>query len=166
MNGEYTERWAERFWDKVRGHGPDGCWEWIGAQTEDGYGRFRIGRGKYYAHRLAYLLWHGNLPEDLLVMHACDNPPCCNPRHLRLGTADENIQDRVSKGRSRGPRGQRHGSVKLSENDVRGIRGFLRSGWPHTSIARLFDVSLSTIADIANGKTWAWLDSHSEGFNP
>jgi len=90
-----TER---RFWDCVDTQKSDGCWPWLGKVNVKGYGYLpdRQG-GVYLAHRIAYVLAKGHIPESLLVLHSCpgkDNPACCNPAHLRIGTASENARDR------------------------------------------------------------------------
>lgn len=94
---------AKRFWSRV-GRGDDGeCWLWLGASNRGGYGVFNIPRirpGPLAAHRVAYAVAHGRLPAGRVVMHICDNPPCVNPTHLRLGTQQENQRDMIAKGRS------------------------------------------------------------------
>lgn len=91
------------FWSKITiTADPDQCWPWQGP-TQNGYGVRGTNKGKRkwkFAHRLSYFLVYGKDPGDLKVLHKCDNPPCCNPNHLFLGTQLENIQDRVNKGRS------------------------------------------------------------------
>jgi hypothetical protein len=82
-----------RFWEKVDMQGPDDCWEWTASTDRDGYGKFKAGK-MYQAHRIAYYLATNEDPGDLCVRHTCDNPPCCNPAHLRLGTNDDNAHDR------------------------------------------------------------------------
>lgn len=90
----------DKFWERVERKGPDDCWLWKGANNGRGYGRLRF-RGKYYAaHRLAFELSSGKAPQ-LCVLHSCDNPPCCNPKHLREGTNEENSLDMIRRGRSR-----------------------------------------------------------------
>lgn len=91
---------ADRFWEKVdRLAGPDGCWLFTGATTH-GYGRLSVpGTSGETASRLAYRLTFGD-PGALGVLHHCDNPPCCNPTHLFLGTALDNMQDMIAKGRA------------------------------------------------------------------
>lgn len=93
-----------RFWSQVdRSAGPDGCWPWISkARHVWGYGCISVNGQMIGAHRVAWELAHGPIPDGLWVLHHCDNPPCCNPgpRHLFLGTTQDNSKDRVEKGRS------------------------------------------------------------------
>jgi hypothetical protein len=93
----------ERFWKKVDKRSTDECWPWLGGKTTKGYGRARFaGTNARRAHRVAYLLTYGELPDSKLVMHSCDNPSCCNPAHLSLGDAWDNVWDMDRKGRRRG----------------------------------------------------------------
>lgn len=109
----------ERLWGKVIKGGPDDCWEWQGAQGNRGHGRTMHyapdgTRIWIAAHRLAWELTHGPIPDGLFACHHCDNPPCCNPAHLFLGTAADNTWDMVTKGR--------HGSVRIPAEQVAEIR--------------------------------------------
>ncbi len=88
-----------RFWAKVDRTG-DGCWEWQASRDRKGYGQFAIkGSGSFGAHRLAYAYAVGPIPDGLMLRHTCDNPPCCRPDHLIPGTAYDNAQDAVERGR-------------------------------------------------------------------
>jgi len=96
------------FWARVVpvSDDPDGCWEWTGGRdAKTGYGKFRLlysGRQPHlWAHRVAYLLSRGVLPEGRRVLHRCDNPPCCRPDHLFVGTQRDNLRDMLAKGRGR-----------------------------------------------------------------
>lgn len=117
----------ERFWEKVdKSAGPDGCWLWQAQVHPRGYGRFAIGsrtdktRQQVPAHRVAYELGNGPIPEGHYVCHRCDNPPCCNPAHLFTGTQQENMNDMKAKGRQNKPRGDRNGSRTHPESRPRG----------------------------------------------
>lgn len=90
---------SDRFWAKVRKS--DGCWPWIKSRQPYGYGRFNYQGKQVQAHRVAWILTNGPIPDDLCVLHSCDNPPCCNPDHLFLGTKGDNNRDCIRKGRGR-----------------------------------------------------------------
>lgn len=93
----------ERFWDKVdRSGGAAACWLWTGSQKPTGYGQVSLKGRVYLAHRVAWTLTHGAIPDGLGVLHHCDNPPCCNPAHLFLGSQGDNSADMVAKDRRRG----------------------------------------------------------------
>jgi len=158
-----------RFWSKVdRSGGPESCWPWVCGKDTKGYGCCRIGpRKQTCAHRVSWQISRGDIPPGLLVCHRCDNPPCCNPAHLFLGTNTDNMRDCSAKGRiPKGdshhtrtrpelvPRGSTHSSAKLTEADVVCIRKMLASGRTHYDIAAAFGVSRSAVSNIAVGKVW------------
>jgi hypothetical protein len=90
---------AARFWSKVDRRSDDECWPWLGSKSE-GYGTMRVDGDKRQATHVAWFLTHGVwVPVDRLIMHSCDNPPCCNPGHLILGTHALNALDAQDKGR-------------------------------------------------------------------
>lgn len=100
--GYHEPTLAERLWPRVRVV-DSGCWEWTGSRDNTGYGTLGIGGGRFSrAHRVAWLLSHLILPQGAMVCHHCDNPPCCNPDHLFLGSTFDNSRDMVAKGRARG----------------------------------------------------------------
>jgi hypothetical protein len=95
----------ERFWSKVDVGEEDDCWEWTGYRYRK-YGRFNFESVSRLAHRVAWILLHGPLPDEQKVLHSCDNPPCCNPLHLFVGTQTDNMQDMIAKGRAHFQKGQ------------------------------------------------------------
>lgn len=143
-----------RFWSKVDKRGPDECWEWQAYRKKSGHGEFRVDRHKYkiqFAHRVAYALEHGipleQLPE--VLRHKCDNPPCCNPRHLLPGTHQLNVADRVERNRS--ARGTSNGRARLTADQVQEVLASTESG---VILAQRFGVHYSTISKIRQGKNW------------
>ena len=148
---------SSKFWDRVDRRGPDECWLWVGPTHGSGYGAFRLKGGpSINAHRVAYILTHGEIPSGLLVCHACDTPLCCNPAHLWLGTNADNVADRVAKGRSK---------TKLTEDDVRDIRDMPAYGFSQYQIASVFGVRQPAVSRIITGKRRAHLAGGS-GITP
>lgn len=144
-----------RFWSKVDRRDDDECWPWNGSTaTRGGYGRFRIGNRLRRAHVIAYELFNGvKVPPGNVVRHSCDNPPCCNPRHLEIGSQGQNIQDSYARRRREAPPsvGEKNGNAMLSENDVVAI---LASTETNVALGRKYQVTHSTISAIRRGITW------------
>lgn len=112
---------AERFRRKLPMHlGPVQCWEWPEHRNAEGYGKFGLGKKCESAHRVSFRLFNGSIPPDMVVMHKCDNPPCCNPAHLKLGTWRDNAVDKWEKGRGNWARGDKNGSRLHPERLKRG----------------------------------------------
>ncbi len=143
---------VESFWSFVNKCETDKCWEWTGVRSDRGYGKIKYGGKQLRAHRLAYSFAKGPIPPGILVRHSCDNPPCCNPAHLLLGTSQSNIQDRVARGRS--SRGESHYAARLNSENVVEIRKNWESGASIASISRKFRVGESTIRHIVQGHSW------------
>ena len=146
----------ERFWEKVDVRGPNNCWQWMAGKDRDGYGRIRLdGNGPTLrAHRVSFEIAHGPIPDGLQVLHTCDNPGCCNPAHLFLGTDADNHHDMDQKGRRVNPLGEAHGMSKLTEGDVLTIRELSAAGYAQEAIARKFGIGHSTVSDVVNRKSW------------
>ncbi len=142
-----------RFLAYVFNRGPNDCWEWLGAISNGKYGHLQLNGKFIYAHRIAYFLKYGIDPGDLCVCHCCDNPSCCNPKHLFLGTNTDNMQDARQKGRN--SYGEKHGRAKLTEKDVIEIKRLLRLGVMHRIIAKKFNVSRPLISYINNNERWS-----------
>ena len=162
---------AKKFWLWVDKRGEDQCWVWTGRLTRDGYGEIDVHgmtRHSMLAHRAAWIVCSGTIPDGLLVCHKCDNRPCCNPRHLFLGTHQDNSRDMVEKGRS--PRGEKSGwrlhperfpvgsevyNAKLSEDQVTAMRkDFSLDGVQIKTIAAKYGISHQHAGDIVHGKKW------------
>jgi hypothetical protein len=158
---------AERFWSKVDRRGPDECWPWLSSAASKGYGRFRVGRLNVHSNRAAWALANGRDPGGLIVRHSCDNPPCCNPRHLLLGTHADNTQDKVERGRARTGRqdGENNGAALLTTEQVGQIVEAFRAGLNNQQVARRFPVSDSLISRIRTGRSWR-RESASFGWQP
>lgn len=177
MDVELSEKDVDAFWSKVKGH-PSGCWVWTGTRRWDGYGLFdrrRNGvRKSRLVHRLAYQLLVGD-PGPLL-RHRCDRRDCCYPAHLVPGTAKENSQDMVSRGRHwtktrpdtiprgeehwskrlprRVSRGEHHTNAKLTRKDIIAIKRRGRSGERQRALAQAFGVCQATVWKILNGTSY------------
>lgn len=150
--GEAKVRGPEDFWARVLRQGVDECWPWQGAATRGGYGHLKYGRTWVYAHRLAYELTYGPLLSGYNALHSCDNRPCCNPHHLFSGTTQDNINDKVSKGRQ--PRGDTHYKSILTAIDVVRIRALHAEQVPLSKIASSFGVNKRTLEAVVYRKTW------------
>ena len=119
------EEWVAGFWRRVLRLGARQCWLWTGTRV-DGYGQLKRqdGQTNVAAHRASYEINRGHIPRGKVLMHSCDNPPCVNPNHLRVGTQRDNIMDMHKKGRASTKvlRGDQHGSSKITEAQVAEIR--------------------------------------------
>jgi hypothetical protein len=128
---------------------PSGCWEVQFGINKQGYGVISVGQGKnpekYQAHRVAYEVFVGEIPNGLFVCHKCDNTKCVNPDHLFLGTHTDNMRDMINKGRRYITYGERSGLCKLTTEQVLKIRKDTRLG---TIIAKEYGVTKSTISMI------------------
>lgn len=142
----------ERLMALVERGAPDECWEFTSPRNRHGYGRIGYQREAWLAHRLAYATWVGPIPDGAVVCHTCDNPPCCNPAHLFIGTQLDNIADMARKGRAR--RGERVPTSKLTEADVRAIRADTRL---QSVIAADYGIDHSAVWKIQKGTRWGWV---------
>lgn len=150
------------FWRKVNKDGPipnqcpklGPCWLWSGyVMPSSGYGQIKSRQRQTLAHRFAYELANGDIPNGLLVCHHCDNKLCVNPVHLFLGTDMDNVRDCIQKGRK--ARGETSGLNKLTAEQVRRIREMATQSIPMSKIAHAFTVNISCIWKIVHRKRWA-----------
>ena len=152
----------KRFWERVDIRGPNDCWFWTKALCH-GYGSVRFERRICRAHRVAYELTFGKIPGGLYCCHRCDNPICCNPDHLFVGTQKDNIQDCSRKGRKHAFKGIDSPSHKLTEEDVLMIRSKYALGKnTQRDLANEFNINQRTVGRIINGERWGHI---KEGLN-
>lgn len=159
---------VQRFWSKVDIKGENECWLWIAARFKEGYGAFKLNGQNKKASRVAFVISNGSIPNGMLVCHSCNNPPCCNPKHLFAGSYDDNMKHMIACGRSLAGdlnpmriggdfviRGEKHPSSKMTQEKVLDIRkrhadktaslGFL---------AREYGVTKQSIYAIVHRKSW------------
>jgi hypothetical protein len=153
----------EVLWSKIDVKTEDECWNWKGYKNEDGYGRTWINDCGYYAHRVIYDLVYPNIitlsapkntDETGFILHTCDNPSCCNPKHLWVGNCSENIADKVKKGRSADFSGDKGPNCKLSMAQAQEIRQKRKDGISAQELANQYGVSLSSIKTLLAGKSY------------
>jgi hypothetical protein len=143
---------AAIFWSKVDIPADQaGCWRWTQTTNENGYGRFWNDGGWRAAHRFAYRLVKGPIPDGLQVRHMCHNRLCCNPEHLDIGTAKDNAQDAIDAGRF--TRGSANGNAKVNDT----IAAYIRLNPDKLTgrqLAEKFGVSPATVSGVRNMRIW------------
>lgn len=134
----------QRFNDKYI-KSDNGCWNWTASRTRDGYGKMNIGGKHITSHRVSWLLNKGIIPDDLQVLHSCDNKQCVNPSHLFVGTGSDNMVDCILKGR--------HGRKKLSKDQIEFIRQYKGSS---KEPAASLGISRAMFCRIRKGNAWSY----------
>lgn len=143
-----------RFWNNIVKLSEDECWPYM-SMHKSGYGVFNFEGKMVRAHRVAYYFSKGDIPSGLLIRHTCDNRICCNPKHLIIGTYEDNMQDMRDRNRHLLISGENHYLNKLTNNDVIAIKKeYLNSKPSYASVARKYKVNYNTISDIVKGITW------------
>ena len=148
-----TQKQIDGFWSHVDIRGDDECWNWQGATFKDSgrvRGQVRINRKVYLASRIAFLIAYGYFPMPM-GLHSCDNPLCVNPKHIHEGTHQDNMDEKVERGRVVVSLGEQHGLHKLNDEQVREIRQMKGT---QKSIAKYFGISQVTVWSIKNNITW------------
>lgn len=142
--GKYPRKCVrDRFNEKVKKM-DSGCHEWQSTIHHDGYGRFWYRTGQIFAHRMSYLLNHGEIPNGLLVLHRCDNRKCVNPEHLYIGTAKKNTQDMFERNRA-------VGNTKYGEDQISEAKRLYGEGMSQQKIADLLGIHQTTISKFVRG---------------
>ena len=153
----------EILWSKVDKKGEDDCWNWLGYKNNEGYGRTWINDHGYYAHRVIFNLAFPNTitlnaPESTadsgFLLHTCDNPSCCNPKHLFVGTHADNMADKVAKGRSPDFSGDKGPRAKLTMTQAREARQLRKDGVSTRELAARFGISLPSMKTLLAGKSY------------
>jgi len=152
---------VKRFWSKIdKSRGSKSCWPYTAGRNWYGYGMFNPTSKKHVpAHRYMWQLKNGPIPKGMLICHKCDNPPCCNPDHLFIGTPADNMRDKVRKGRQSTkvpkPRyGEDHHNCRFSNEQVRAMRDlYEKCGWKQLALARVFNTPVATIHGIVRYKS-------------
>ena len=154
-----TDALQERFWSKVDKNGPtmphmvSNCWVWTGLKSLSGYGRIYVKGRMERAHRLSLSFELGRMPKQY-ALHACDNPSCVRPDHLREGSHSENELEAYSRGLKKGRKGEKHHKSKLTSDDVLAIRQRAANGETLTGLARTYGVTVSTVHGVVKRNTW------------
>lgn len=138
------------------------CILWDGPRDTHGYGRKYVDGMKRQAHRVAYCAHHGLSIYDIsgwVIRHMCDNPPCVNPDHLKIGTHADNVQDKVDHGRQARQKGEEHGQSKLTEQQVLAIKAsYSGGGVSQRGLALVYGVSQKAVWAVLNGTRWRHLN--------
>lgn len=144
---------SERFWKKVEKTA--GCWRWMGAKNDCGYGKLGVFLTEIYAHRMAMYLTGTVIPPGLFACHKCDNPSCVNPGHIFIGSNTDNMLDCAKKGRMRRAVGEKVPRARFTSEQIMGIRSaYKRNLFGYLKIAKIFGVSSGCIRGIIQRKTW------------
>lgn len=154
---------VRRFWSYVARDIGDHCWLWIGARDKDGYGVVQLQGKARKAHRVAWNLANGRIPDGLCVCHSCDVRNCCRPSHLWLGTNDDNMNDCTAKGRRPAGerngtktrpervarRGDRHASAVLTPEQVAAVVAEYKAGQSAVEVGKRYGVSRYYVTRVA-----------------
>lgn len=140
------------------GHEVGSCWAWTGNKPDGRYGHFSVGEKSVKAHRWMFEHLNGDIPASTVIRHKCDNPVCVNPAHLESGTAKQNIQDCVTRGRRADRKGERHPLATVNDEQVREIRRLADLGHTQRAIGERFEMSKSQVGKIVRRDNWGHVE--------
>lgn len=153
INSGHKARFLGQFFRHVEVKRLRECWPWNDTDREH-YGQFKFRGQQEAAHRVMWKIIHGDVSQDRFICHRCDYKPCVNPLHLFCGTADDNTQDMINKGRDRF-RGEQNGRAKLTREQVEAIKiEYAQGGISQKNLGRKYRVSEAAVYFIVHGKTW------------
>lgn len=158
LEGYSADYLENRFWSRMKRDPISDCWIWGARRDGKRYGALKISGANIRAHRLSLVLSTGQDRPDMMALHSCDNPPCCNPKHLRWGTAFDNVRDALNRGRFKlsDRTGENNPKAKLTIADVEEIRAMHRPGVRgYATIAKQYGVAKRTIKDVILRRTWS-----------
>ncbi len=148
----------EYVWENIDKRTDNDCWNWMGYKDIGNYGKININNKTYYAHRFIYEQTFGKILGGSFILHKCNNPSCCNPKHLYSGTQKDNIKQMYNDKRNVNHCGEKSGSTKLTEKDVLEIRElYLTKKYYQRDLGEIFGVHRYTITGIVNKKRWKHL---------
>lgn len=157
MSHPFSDSFVQRFWSHVEKRGDDECWPWTGKdRKEEGYGRVFLSRNRTpSSHRVAYQIANNvTIDPSVVVRHECDNPPCCNPKHLINGTILDNVADRQARGRQ--AKGSSSGRAKVSDEIVAAIRSeYVPYRVTLDSLAAKYGICRRQVWMIAHKRSWS-----------
>ncbi len=149
---------ASRLWRRVdKSAGVDACWPWSGSKTSQGYGQITIAGSVFKCHRVVLQLTQPTDDMTKYACHTCDNPSCCNPKHLYWGSAKQNVADRETRSNVRRAYGVRHHKAKLDPEKIRSIRK-LAGSMSQRALAAKFGVAQGVIWNIIHRRFWKEVD--------
>jgi len=154
---KWNERLIRRFITKADIRGEKDCWNWLAGKNSDGYGNFKICNKEELSHRVSYIIHNESIPERLNILHQCNNRKCINPKHLFLGTHQDNMKDMVNKNRSYncGHRGEDNSCSKLTWKKVKEIREeYIKCKTTQNILSKKYNVSKGMIYYILKNINW------------
>jgi len=156
------EKVIARFWAKVRRSSDSECWEWTASRTLGGYGQMEVAGKFQSAHRMSWVIAFGAIPDDMCVLHKCDNPRCVNPNHLFLGDTKDNVMDRERKGRGR----SQHSNLfvrKFTDDQIAAMRADKLNGVTTAQLMAKYGISRQYVQRIVSNKRRRITTSQKDG---